>query len=363
MAKHFALLDAARGIAAIAVVLFHFESYLSLSPYFRSGYLAVDLFFMMSGFVLAHAYEQRLLEGQMNFGRFLAVRAIRLYPLYLLGTAMGATYYLSKMAMHTGDAPSASDFTALLALASVFLPNPSFFVGSPAGVFPFVTSAWSLSTEVLISLVYGAVLFRLKSHMLLLIGLLAGIILMGFVLTNGSFDLGWQWSSFGPGFLRTLCFFTTGVVLHRATKILKSQGFWPSILLLGIVTASLIIIPEQSVWLSALAVFGIYPLFIFFGPSQAPLPSLAILCRELGRLSYPLYVLHPPILLWSAGAYKLLLHRDPLIAGSAFGWLVVAVTIALSYAAAVWFDEPVRKYLSACLQNRSLQGVPKRAAA
>jgi len=357
LAKHFAWLDAVRGIAAIAVMLFHFSLYLNLSPFFQSGYLAVDLFFLMSGFVLANAYEQKLLESRMDFRQFLTARMIRLYPLYLLATLLGAAYYFSKVMMHTADAPSLRDLGSLLALAVFFLPSPSFLVESPSGVFPFVTSAWSLSTEVFISIAYGAILFRLKSLHLLGVGLLAGAILIFFVFSYQSFDLGWQWSSFGPGFLRTICFFASGVVLYRAAKTRLSSAKWSTLLLLCLVTASLICIPENSVWLRGVAVFCIYPLFVFFNPSQAPRPVTAMICRELGRLSYPLYLLHPPILLWSAGAYKLLLHRDPLIEGSVFGWCMVVTTIALSYGVAIWFDEPVRKYLSSSVRNRGSEVV------
>jgi len=82
----FEALDGLRGVAALSVVAAH--------VYFLFGYafpsidLAVDFFFALSGFVLAHAYGERL-RGGMGAGRFMLLRLIRLYPLYILGTTIG----------------------------------------------------------------------------------------------------------------------------------------------------------------------------------------------------------------------------------------------------------------------------------
>jgi peptidoglycan/LPS O-acetylase OafA/YrhL len=80
----FATLDGLRGVAAIAVTSLHFRFELGkfLLPH---SYLAVDFFFVLSGFVLAYAYEDRLSEGMKPI-QFLRLRVIRLYPLYLIGT-------------------------------------------------------------------------------------------------------------------------------------------------------------------------------------------------------------------------------------------------------------------------------------
>src|SRR6185437_6209521 len=80
----YATLDGLRGVAALAVVLYHYASDL-IAPH---GYLAVDLFFAMSGFVIASAYEAKLKDG-LDVRGFLGIRAKRLAPLWMLGAIVG----------------------------------------------------------------------------------------------------------------------------------------------------------------------------------------------------------------------------------------------------------------------------------
>jgi peptidoglycan/LPS O-acetylase OafA/YrhL len=84
----FKMLDGMRGVAAMGVVLYHLSQMLSLHL-FRAGYLAVDIFFCLSGFVIAHAYERRLLGGLSPL-RFAAIRFARFFPLIALGIGWGA---------------------------------------------------------------------------------------------------------------------------------------------------------------------------------------------------------------------------------------------------------------------------------
>src|SRR5580692_3274314 len=82
-------LDGARGLSALAVAFFHFDR--NVWP--AHGYLAVDLFFLLSGYVIAGAYETRLQRGS-GLGWFFGVRMARLYPIYLFGTLIGLACYL-----------------------------------------------------------------------------------------------------------------------------------------------------------------------------------------------------------------------------------------------------------------------------
>src|SRR5882757_3316593 len=97
-ARVFHTLDALRGIAAIGVVTFHMKQL--FAPIAASGgYLAVDLFFMMSGVVLSHAYEGRFRAGMGTFD-FMRTRLIRLYPLYFLGTMLGIAVTVASLLGH-----------------------------------------------------------------------------------------------------------------------------------------------------------------------------------------------------------------------------------------------------------------------
>lgn len=96
--RTFHTLDGLRGVAAGTVLIYHFPSLWSPASA-PSAYLAVDLFFLMSGFVIEHAYGQRLATG-LGVRRFLLLRLIRLYPLYLVGTGITALAIAGAMLAH-----------------------------------------------------------------------------------------------------------------------------------------------------------------------------------------------------------------------------------------------------------------------
>ena len=87
--KVFRLLDGLRGIAALVVVLLHIPQFIK-DDTFPEGYLAVDLFFVISGVVIRQAYEHRL-ESELSVWRFAWLRIVRLYPLYMLGAMISFT--------------------------------------------------------------------------------------------------------------------------------------------------------------------------------------------------------------------------------------------------------------------------------
>ena len=86
--SRYATLDGLRGAAAMVVVFVHFHALYHL-PEIEHGYLAVDLFFAMSGFVIANAYDRKLSSGELNWQKYFVLRLFRLYPLYFAGLALG----------------------------------------------------------------------------------------------------------------------------------------------------------------------------------------------------------------------------------------------------------------------------------
>ncbi|MGE0829924.1 MAG: acyltransferase family protein, partial [Hyphomonadaceae bacterium] len=146
--ERFLALDGLRGIAAVAVLLRHFGS--AAGPVrLPESYLAVDLFFLLSGFVLAHAYEQRLRAG-MSFWDFLKARFIRLYPLYFLGTAIGAAGAFWLASRNWGHAEF-GEMLGSLSFNLAFLPS-AFHEHNP---FPYNGPAWSLFYEMLASVIFA----------------------------------------------------------------------------------------------------------------------------------------------------------------------------------------------------------------
>jgi peptidoglycan/LPS O-acetylase OafA/YrhL len=197
-----------RGIAAIAVVTMHLSFYLGfLHP--ANVAPAVDFFFVLSGFVIAYAYERQIVAG-LDLRRFVAARLIRLYPLYLFGLAIGAA------AMWTYQRPpDAMGFYAHLVLNLLMLPSPSMFDPTNLDLFPLNFTYWSLFLELVANMVYAAVASRLSNRGL------AGIILLGFAgliaagLTTGSLDNGTVRATVLGGVARVTFGFFAGVGLYR----------------------------------------------------------------------------------------------------------------------------------------------------
>ncbi|RYG87044.1 MAG: acyltransferase, partial [Alphaproteobacteria bacterium] len=141
--RHYAVLDAARGFAALAVLLYHIRDLFGGLYILQGSFLAVDLFFLMSGLVISKAYDRKIKTGQLSISNFVWLRIIRLYPLYIIASSIGAIYFILKMAGHAPDAPS---FTQMvMATLPAFFLAPSFGSSSWGfGAFPFALSAWSL---------------------------------------------------------------------------------------------------------------------------------------------------------------------------------------------------------------------------
>lgn len=349
--QRFLWLDAARGIAAIAVMAYHFMPLSGLSSgLFKSAYLAVDLFFIMSGFVLAHAYEAKLLSGRMDSLRYLGVRLIRLYPVYLVGMAIGGGYYLIKIVLGTPDAPSPGDWIALTAINAFFVPNPE-WITEPAGIFPFAPSTWSLSTEMIVSIIYGSVLYRPSFRWLVVAFALTTAAFVAAALSIGNMDLGWGWPNFGYGVLRTLSLFSFGVLLFRC----RDRGFRPSNLLAGVLlvatTLMLVVVPKQHTVMNLLIAYSLFPLFVHADPGQH-VGWLDRISSELGRFSYPIYVVHTPVALMILGTAKVL-HIDYQRHSALLMFVLVVSVIAVSYIILRYFDEPVRQALSRRMKRRT----------
>ncbi len=149
----FVTLDALRGVAAIAVMSYHSTPILRHQPFLR-GELAVDFFFMLSGFVLTFAYGNRLDAG-WGTGAFLKTRLARLYPLYALGLVLGGSFLLAV-------APRAQRGTTALAFAAglVVCPSPWTFPGGMPWIFPLNFPTWSLFYEAVANVVHALFLRR-----------------------------------------------------------------------------------------------------------------------------------------------------------------------------------------------------------
>ena len=281
--------DLLRGLCAVAVMLHH-EAPLYGSPgLFPRAYLAVDFFFMLSGFVLTLAFEPKL-NTTLSAPRFMAQRAARLWPILAVGVAIGA---LARL--HAG-AP-------LMALAAPFLASLLFlpWPQGRGGLFRLDGPQWSITYELLGNLAHALVLRRLSDRALLVLVALCAALLIWRAQAWGSIGLG-DGTANWPGGLPRLGFaYGLGVWLGRAfaRPHPAPRSLWPAALLpLAIITAPFW--PLSTATGDLLAVLLLFPPALWCCAHVSMPPRLARLSDALGRLSYPLYAIHGPLLLASA---------------------------------------------------------------
>ena len=287
------LLDGMRGLAAFAVIVDHVPS-----PFLRTlipgRYLAVDFFFALSGLVLARAYAGSLTDGR-GIARFLKLRLIRLYPMYLLGLLLGALAALYPV-LRGWQAPDAPFHVTNLLAGAFFLPSPATQGEAFDPLFPYDPPAWSLFFELVANTVWALLAARLTRRLLpvLLVGLAvwaAPVVLHGY-----EPGLGWAWSDFEIGLARAMFSFFMGVALYRvlsSTTLPRLPFLLPVALLVGILCCPMPISIRTAYDVAVMLV--IVPVTILLA-ARAQLPSMMRpVCTWLGAISYGVYVLHVPV--------------------------------------------------------------------
>jgi peptidoglycan/LPS O-acetylase OafA/YrhL len=290
----FHTLDALRGIAAIGVVMFHMN--LVFAPFTApGGYLAVDLFFMMSGVVLSHAYEARFRAG-MGTLDFMRARLIRLYPLYLLGTVLGIAVTLASLLGRNSQNWDPSSLLRTASLALLFLPN---FSARPVNqMFPLNIPCWSLFLEILVNLLFVVFWPLLTLRRLIAVSALAGAAVGFAIVHKGSIDQGSVASSLAVGMARTVFGFSVGILIARRIRhVPRGES---NLRVLGVVAAVIVAItgwPEgelRAIW-DAVCVLVVFPLIVYCGTIIDPGLWLRRIATFLGVTSYAVYVLHSPL--------------------------------------------------------------------
>ena len=347
----FHTLDALRGVAAAGVVVFHMQL-LFIPIVVPGGYLAVDLFFMMSGVVLAHAYEDRFRHG-MGVRGFMLARFTRLYPLYLLGTVFGVLMTFASFFGANSERWDLAHLTLAVVSAIAFLPDV--FDRSQDQLYPLNIPCWSLLFEVLINFLYVAILPVLTTRRVAVVCALSAIVLMAMVSQHGSLDFGSTKSSFLPGLVRTAFGFSAGVLMARAVRDRphrKGDLVFVSLVAVFIVTLAAAPIGKwRAIW-DPTCVIAIFPVLVYIGTRVDPSSALRRLATFFGTISYALYVLHSP----ASALVNSLLRRQPLqgfrLEPPIVGVLVLAGLFAMCWLIDRFYDLPVRRSLGALFKAR-----------
>lgn len=340
--QHFEILDGLRGVAALAVVVFHFMEWVFTDPannFIGHGFLAVDFFFCLSGFVIGYAYDDRI--GKMGVGAFFKARLIRLHPLVIFGSVLGlAGFLLDPFA--TATAYGAGKI-ALLFIASLFLIPIPIMEERAFNLFAFNAPAWSLFWEYVANIFYAFVLYKVGRRSLGLLILLAAVGICFVSYRTGNLLGGWSKDNIFDGGARVAYSFLAGLFLYRANWIIKNRlGF----LGLSILLLIAFIMPSGKWnWLSeAMVVLIYFPLLVSLGAGSVLPAQWKKICLFSGNISYPLYMTHYAVI-WIFGNYYT--NRKPPL--SELPYIIIPgiiLIVALAYLVMRFYDIPVRKWLA-----------------
>lgn len=417
---HYELLDGLRGVAALLVVWYHvFEGFAfaggGVVQGINHGYLAVDFFFMLSGFVVGYAYDDRWAKG-LTRKEFFRRRLIRLHPMVVMGALIGVATFLMGGSLQWDGTQIPLSLTMLSMLCALFLlpavPGTGVEVRGNGEMYPLNGPSWSLFFEYLGNLLYALLIRRFSTRWLTLWVVLLGVLWSLFALTDaagyGCIGVGWtlEGVNFPGGLLRMLFPFSFGLLLSRRFRPMKIRGaFWicaavlfilfhvpyiegsftlcaappsaseaalPAVAVAdastadasaafaadaSVAAASEAVLPAAAAsaegfaiclngLFEMLCVILFFPLLVWMGASGRTTDSFSTrCCHELGQLSYPLYLVHYPLMYLF---YAWLIREQRYTLGET--WQVVVPlylgTLLLAYLCLKCYEQPVRRWLS-----------------
>lgn len=362
---HYELLDGLRGVAALLVIWYHvFEGFAfaggGIITTVNHGYLAVDFFFMLSGFVISYAYDDRF-GSSMNLKNFFKRRLIRLHPMVVFGVLAGVVFYLLQGGVKWDGTEVSTSMIIVAALLGMLLipavPGASYDIRGNGEMFPLNGPSWSLFFEYIGNIFYALLIHRFSNKVLAVWTGLIGIGLWYFALSDaagyGNIGVGWTLDAvnFTGGLLRMLFPFSLGMLLARNFKPIKTKGaFW----ICSFVLAFLFHIPFVSGGdainyngvFEMICITVVFPLLIWIGASGRTTDRFSNrLCKFLGEISYPVYIIHYPIMYLF---YSWLIESKQYTLGETWhvALIVMFGSILLAYLCLKFYDEPVRKWLN-----------------
>ncbi len=358
---HYKILNGLRGVAALMVIWYHVFEAFATSPFdqkFNHGYLAVDFFFILSGFVIGYAYDDRW--GKMKPKDFFKRRLIRLHPMIIMGTVLGVITYLIQGGEKWDGAHVSLSMIMFAMLMHLFLipalPGSGAEVRGNGEMYPLNGPAWSLFFEYIGNILYALFLRKLSNKALLIFVVLSAAGLAAFAVFNfsgyGHLDVGWSLadSNLAGGMLRVLFSFSAGLLMSRLFKPVYIKGaFWICSVAIIVLLSMPYIGNSDAMWMNgiydAVCTIILFPILVYLGASEKKTGKITTrFCKFLGDISYPLYIVHYPFMyLFYSWVWK---------EGYSFSqtWHVALAlffgNILLAWLILRWYDEPVRKYLT-----------------
>ena len=355
---HYQILDGLRGVAAMMVVCFHIFEASATSRFdqvINHGYLAVDFFFLLSGFVIGYAYDDRW--KSMSIGSFFKRRLTRLQPMVIMGMIIGAIcFYFQDSVLWPGihEVPVWKMLLVMLIGCTLIplLPG-SWDIRGWTEMHPLNGPGWSLFYEYLANIFYALFVRRFSKTVLTILVVLSALALIHLAVTSPNGDIIGGWSlepgQIHIGFARMMYPFFAGLLLFRMGKLIRLQNaFLVCSLLLIVFFAMPRVGGKDHLWMNglydSLSVILIFPLIVLMGAGGEIKSRVASkLCKFFGDISYPLYITHYPLIYiytgWIATNKVSLQNALPI------GVLVFISAIVIAFVCLKLYDEPVRKWL------------------
>ena len=367
---HYAILDGLRGVAALLVVLYHVFECFDWSPA-PHGYLAVDFFFVLSGFVIGYAYDDRWKkrptpnpsrgEGSLNTYSFFRRRLIRLHPMVVAGAVIGAVCFLLQGSVKWDGTHVGIGWVMIAMLLGMFMlplwPGAAADVRGNGEMFPLNGPNWSLFFEYIGNIIYALLLRRLPTRWLAALASVLACLLAAVALHDGYLGVGWSMVDHGfwTGLVRMLFPYTIGMLMAREFRPMKvHNAFWLCSVVIVAVGVLPLLLGELSPVVNglydAVCVIFLFPLLVWVGASEMSVKATTQrVSNFLGNLSYPLYAVHYPLMYLFYAHIGFQGELVP-IAKLADVWPVAIALpfacIALGWLCFRYYDLPLRRWLS-----------------
>lgn len=369
---HYAILDGLRGVAALLVILYHVFECFDWSPA-PHGYLAVDFFFVLSGFVIGYAYDDRWKKrptpnpsggaggGSMKMGEFFRRRLIRLHPMVVAGAVIGAVCFLLQGSVKWDGTHVGIGWVMIAMLLGMFMlplwPGATADVRGNGEMFPLNGPNWSLFFEYIGNILYAVLLRRLPTRWLAALASVLACLLAAVALHDGYLGVGWSMVDHGfwTGLVRMLFPYTIGMLMAREFRPMKvHNAFWLCSVVIVAVGVLPLLLGELSPVVNglydAVCVIFVFPLLVWVGASEMNVKATTQrVSNFLGNLSYPLYAIHYP-LMYLFYAYIGFKGELVPIAKLSDVWPVAIALpfacIALGWLCFRYYDLPLRRWLS-----------------
>ena len=369
--QRYDILDGLRGVAALMVIIFHFfELYSFGNPskqIINHGYLAVDFFYVLSGFVLGYAYDDRW--DKMSYWDFYKRRLIRLHPMVIAGSLLGMCYFFLGECINSPNIESVNPlyFFLTIIMSILMIPCPAQMdIRGWGETNSFNGPNWTLTYEYIVNILYSLIFRRLHTIIIGILTLASALLLVNLTCNFDIFNVmneresnkytvigGWSLTSceLCVGFTRLFYPYFAGYLVYRLKLKIRIPY---SFIICSIILITFLSMPRlekegypifNGIY-EAIVIILIFPLVIIIGAGDTTKNEiLTKICKFIGELSYPIYITHYPIIYmnsaWTSFHMKDSLFNKIMISIGSF-----CIMVFNAYSLIELYDKPVRKWLA-----------------